>query len=481
MRVLATTSPPTETDVDTIAVGLFDGEPIAHDIDGELQALVDRGEARSAPRKVAVAHAGGRRYLLVGLGPRARFDAQGALAAAAAALQRAGELGTRALCWELPHDVADTIAGALVQGTVLADYRFERYRAPTSDEARLERLLVSAHHDVGGAVELATVVAEATNAARDLQNAPGNELTPTALAARAAALAAELDGLSASAEGREAIIARGMGAFAAVTRGSAEEPRLITVRYEGAARGPLIAFVGKAVTFDSGGLSIKPAARMFDMKFDMSGGAAVLEALGAIARLRLPVRVLGVIGATENLPGGHAIKPGDIVRSLSGTTIEINNTDAEGRLVLADCITYALEQGAERIIDLATLTGSIVVALGSTHAGLMANDDAWADEVLAAAGASGERLWRLPLHPEYAEAVKGIYADLTNAPESRDAGSITAAEFLHRFVGDTPWAHLDIAGTAYDAKAPYAAKGGTGFGVRLLVELARRVAASSAA
>jgi leucyl aminopeptidase len=219
---------------------------------------------------------------------------------------------------------------------------------------------------------------------------------------------------------------------------------------------------------------------MSEMKFDMSGGAAVLEAVGAIARLGLPIRLVAVIGATENLPSGRSVKPGDIVRAMNGTTIEVNNTDAEGRLVLSDCLAHAIACGAERVIDLATLTGAIIVSLGSTHAGLVSNDDEWAAAVAAAGTATGEIVWRLPLHEEYAELIKGKYADIDNAPEVRKAGSITAAEFLKRFVGDTPWAHLDIAGTAWDLGRPYAEKAGSGFGVRLLVELARAHAVARA-
>jgi leucyl aminopeptidase len=212
---------------------------------------------------------------------------------------------------------------------------------------------------------------------------------------------------------------------------------------------------------------------MSEMKFDMSGAAAVLEATGAIARLGLPVRLVTVIGATENLPSGHALKPGDIVRAKTGTSIEIINTDAEGRLVLADCLAHAIEQGAERLVDLATLTGAIVTTFGSTYAGLVGTDDEWCAQVEAAGKRSGELAWRLPLHREYAELIKGSYADIANAVEARKAGSITAAEFLKRFTGDVPWAHLDIAGVAYENGRPYAPKGGSGFGVRLLIELAR--------
>jgi leucyl aminopeptidase len=278
--------------------------------------------------------------------------------------------------------------------------------------------------------------------------------------------------------GRAEIEAAGMGSFAGVARGSDEEPQLITIRYEGEeARGPRLGFVGKGVTFDSGGISIKPGRGMHEMKFDMSGAAAVLEATGAIARLELPVRLVTVIGATENLPSGRALKPGDILRAKTGTTIEVINTDAEGRLVLADCLAHAIDNGAERLVDLATLTGAITVTFGRTYSGLFANDDDWAEQVRAAGDRAGELLWRLPLHAEYAKAIEGRYADIANAVENRQAGSIVAAEFLKRFAGDVPWAHIDIAGTADDNGKPYTPKGGSGYGVRLLVELAQAVAA----
>jgi leucyl aminopeptidase len=240
----------------------------------------------------------------------------------------------------------------------------------------------------------------------------------------------------------------------------------------------VLGLVGKAVTFDSGGISIKPALGMSNMKYDMSGGAAVLEATGAIARLGLPVSVVAVIGATENLPSGRSVKPGDIVRSRSGVTIEILNTDAEGRLVLCDCLTHAREQGADRLVDVATLTGAIQTTFGSGYAGLFGTDDAWVEHVRAAGDRAGELLWRLPLHETYADAIKGRYADIANAVEDRKAGSIVAAEFLRRFVGDTPWAHLDIAGVGWDRGRPYAPKGGSGYATRTLIEVARGLAAA---
>jgi leucyl aminopeptidase len=476
MRAEATTEAPADTGADTIAIGLFDGEAIAHDVDdGVLQALVDSGEAKPGLRKLAVTHAGGRRYILAGLGKRDAFDAERARVAAASVVGRARELGTRKLCWELPHHVDDAVAGGFVEGTLLTAYAYRAYKTKKNDddEGGLEQLALSAHHDVSESVRRAQLVAEAANAARNLQNAPANDMTPTRLAQRARELAREIEHLSAETQGRDGIEAAGMGAFAGVARGSHQEPQLIALRYDPPeATGPVLGLVGKAVTFDSGGISLKPGAKMSEMKFDMSGGAAVLEATGAIARLGLPVRVVAVIGATENLPSGHALKPGDILRAKTGTTIEIINTDAEGRLVLADCLAHAVELGAERLVDVATLTGAIVTALGSTHAGLIGDDDEWCDAVREAGLRAGELVWRLPLHEEYAKAIEGRYADIANAVENRKAGSITAAEFLRRFTGDVPWAHLDIAGVAWDNGKPYVPKGGSGFGVRLLVELA---------
>jgi len=479
MNVSATTSAPVETAADTIVVGVFEGKNVAHDIDaGALQALLESGEGKRAFKHLAMTHAAGKRWLLVGLGKRDDFDAERARVLAALAANRAAEFGAKSLCWEVPHHVGDDVVGALVEGTALETYRFDHYKTPAEDEEDrppppLGELILSAHNEIDAPVTRAAVIAEAVNAARTLQNTPSNDMTPTRLGQRAAELAAGLDGLEAKIESRLEIIGRGMGAFAAVAKGTDEEPALITLRYDGPdATGPVLGFVGKAVTFDTGGISLKPGAAMSEMKFDMSGGAAVLEAIGAIARLRLPVHLIGVIGATENMPSGHASKPGDIVRAMNGTTIEINNTDAEGRLVLADCLTHAVALGAERVVDLATLTGAIIVGLGSTFAGLMSNDDDWAATVEAAATATGELAWRMPLHPEFAELIKGRYADLDNAPEVRKAGSITAAEFLKRFVGETPWVHLDIAGTAWNLGRTYAEKGGSGFGVRLLVELA---------
>jgi leucyl aminopeptidase len=477
VKVEATTESPLETGADTIVVGLIDGERIAHDVAGDaLGALLESGEARTAFRRLAVTHAEGRRFILVGLGARDELDAERARIAAAVAHGRARELSARELCWEAPHHVEDAVVQGLVEGTVLHAYRFDRYQRPAGDEddedasSGPDRLIVSSHHDVADAVRAGSVLATAQNRARDLGNTPANDLTPAALAAYASGLAEAIDGLTVEVLDEDQIRAAGMGAFAAVAQGSAQGARLICIEYEGAGSGsPRTALVGKAVTFDTGGISLKPAAKMHEMKFDMCGGAAVIEAIAALAELRAPVRVLAVVGATENMPSGGAVKPGDIVTALDGTTIEVNNTDAEGRLVLADCLCYARRQGCDRIVDVATLTGGIVVALGSVYAGLMGNDDAWAREVERCGERTGELLWRLPLHREYAKLVKGRYAQLTNLTEVREASPITAAELLHHFAGDVPWAHLDIAGTAWDLRREYLGKGGSGFGVRTLV------------
>ena len=472
MLVEATTESPLASGADTIAVGVFDGEGVPHDLPGApLQALLDSGEARPEFKRLAVAHAEDRRIILVGLGKRTAFEPERARVAAAVAHGRARELATQTLCWELPHDVGDAVVAALVEGTLLKAYRFERYLS-RPDERSIERVLISAHHDVSAAVGRAALVTAAQNRARDLGNTPANDLPPTALADYARELAGR-HGLEAEILDERAIKQLGMGAFAAVARGSEQDAQLIRLDYDGGDGAGHLALIGKAVTFDSGGLSLKPAGAMEEMKFDMCGGAAVIEAIGAMAELRLPVKVTGIVGATENLPSGTAIKPGDIVRALDGTTVEINNTDAEGRLVLADCIGYARRLGCDRIVDLATLTGGVVIALGSVYAGLMSNDDDWAGRVAAAGAETGERVWRMPLDPEYARMIEGRYADIVNSTEARKATAITAAEFLHRFAGDTPWAHLDIAGTAYDGRRAYAPKGGAGWGVRLLVELAR--------
>jgi len=487
MQISAIAQTARSTDADTVAVGVFDGQTHPPQTPAELGELLSSGEARRSFKSIALTHADGKRWLVVGLGARADLTPERARVAAAVVLARARELSTRSLCWEAPADGDPAIAGALVEGTLLSDYRFDLHKSDPEDRdedvppKHLETLLIAGADGLEQVVAEAALVGEAVNRARDLQNRPGNDLTPTALGEYASTLSAQIPGLSVEVEGREGIIARNMGAFASVAQGSDQEPALITMRYDGrggdTSPAPTLGFVGKAVTFDSGGISLKPGAKMSEMKFDMSGGAAVIEAVAAIARLQLPLNLIAVVGATENLPSGHAVKPGDIITAANGKTIEVNNTDAEGRLVLADCLCHAVELGAERIVDLATLTGAVIVALGSTYAGLMSNDDELAAAVTSAGERSGEIVWRLPLHEEYGELVKGTYGDLDNAPEGRKAGTIVAATFLSSFVAEVPWAHLDIAGSAWELGRPYVGNGASGYAVRLLVELARSFAA----
>jgi len=481
LDVSATTTAPVDTAADTVALGVFAGKRIPHDLEGApLQALLDAGEARATFKHLALTHAAGKRWILVGLGERDDFTPERARVAAAVVHGRARELGAATLCWELPHRLDDAEVAAFVEGTLLAVRRFDRYKAADSTEAEersggLAALIASDHADRSAVVARAAVITGAQNRARDLQDRAPNDLTPTALGERAREL--EALGVSVEIEGRVKIQSRRMGAFAAVFQGSAEEPALITLRWRGTdARGPTLGFVGKGVTHDTGGYALKQKATIAAMKFDMSGAAAVVEAVAAIAELGLGVDLVAVIGATDNSIDAAAVHPGDVVRAANGLTIEVNNPDAEGRLVLADCLTYARELGAERLVDLATLTGGAITALGTVHCALFANDEDWAGVLQAASAASGELVWRMPLHPDYAEQLKGRYADLDNSPGGGKAQPVLAAEFLHRFAGDTPWAHIDLT-AANDLDKPYAQHGGAGWGVRLLVELAQAHAA----
>jgi leucyl aminopeptidase len=427
------------------------------------------------------------RLLIVGLGGLEELEDERFRVVAALAAKEARRYKARSIAWWLPitaeapgsaQHVADVVAG-----TILASYRFERFKSPEGEERppQLESLTIAIagelSEELERAAEVSRVASEAANRARELQQLPSNVVTPTHLAERAEALASEHESLSSEVLGREQISERGMGGLEAVSKGTAEEPKLIVLRHRGGNdEGETLGLVGKGVTFDTGGISIKPSQSMEEMKMDMSGAAAVLEAMGAIAELELPLNVLAVIPSTENMPSGTAIKPGDIITQLNGKTVEVNNTDAEGRLILADALSYSVELGADRIVDLATLTGAVLIALGSTYAALISNDDGWAAEVESAAGRTGELAWRLPLHPEYKELTKGHDADLTNAAAKRKAGTIYAGSFLEEFVDGTPWAHLDIAGTAWDVGREYVGKGPTGFGVRLLVDLANELA-----
>jgi leucyl aminopeptidase len=466
-----------EVDADLLVVGLHEGD----DLPGELAGAPGAADAKAAFKKLALLHPERPRHaLVVGLGKRDEMDAERARVAAALAAREAGRLEATSLAWLLPDsgDGTATAAG-LVTGTILAAYRFDRFRSRDPDDPpppSPQSLTLLAPEGVAAAAEAARVCAEAQNRARDLQSLPSNVATPSYLAERAEQIAAASDAVSVEVLGREEIAAKKMGGLVAVSRGTAEEPKLIVLRYAGAGSGPTLGLVGKGVTFDTGGISLKSAGSMHEMKMDMSGAAAVLEAVAAIAELGLAVDLVAVVPSTENMPSGTAVKPGDIITQHNGKTVEVNNTDAEGRLILADALSYAVELGAERIVDLATLTGAVVIALGSTYAALISNDEELAGELEAAGKESGELVWRLPLHAEYKELTKGTVADLTNASAKRKAGTIYAGSFLEEFVDGTPWAHVDIAGTAWDVGREYTGKDASGYGVRLLVDLARRLA-----
>jgi leucyl aminopeptidase len=455
------------------AVGLFEGG----ELPGEIAAAPGAEEARSGFKKLSLLRPEGfPPVLVVGLGERDEFGLEELRVVGAVAAKEAGRLGVGSIAWAPPDPDNADAAEALVTGTILASYRFDRFKSGDGEDSpRLESLTLLGSAELEEGAISGRVGAEAQNRARDLQSTPANVATPTFLAERAEEIAAEFDSLSAEVLGRPGIEAKKMGGLLAVSQGGPQEPKMIVLRYSGGGSGPTLGLVGKGVTFDTGGISLKPGAGMPDMKMDMSGAAAVLEAVAAIAELELPLDLVAVVPSTENMPSGTAVKPGDIITQYNGTTVEVNNTDAEGRLILADALTYAIELGAERLVDLATLTGAVVIALGSTYAAVIANDDDLAEEVTEAGADSGELAWRLPLHPEYRQLMKGKFADLSNLAAKRKAGTITAGAFLEEFVGETPWAHVDIAGTAWDVGREYVGNGASGFGVRLLVELARHL------
>jgi leucyl aminopeptidase len=449
---------------------------------------------------------GTRVVVAVGLGPAAKADAE-SLRTAAAALVRAAGRGRAGWAAFVPGAPPagldpDRAAQAVVEGAVLASYRYTTFKSlagangtrpsggsrarpgPASprpgaraDARTLARLTVVGPHpaEMEPGIERGAAVAGAVALARDLINEPAGSLTPSRFAAIAQALASDT-GLTVQVYDAAAIEAERLGGLAGVARGSDEEARLVRLEYRPKRRpnAPTVALVGKGITFDSGGLSLKTADGMMTMKTDMSGAAAVLATMSVLGQVGAPVRVIGYMPLTENMPGGRAIKPGDVLRARNGKTIEVLNTDAEGRLVLADGLSLAVEDGPAAIVDLATLTGAVVTALGRRIAGVMGNDDALYDQLEAAGARAGERLWRLPLPPDYRKDIDSEVADMKNIGGGGSAGSIVAGIFLQEFVGDVPWAHLDIAGTARaDGDDGYVTRGATGFGVRTLVELLR--------
>jgi leucyl aminopeptidase len=496
MDVEVQAASPAEVEADVVAVPLAGGnglDGVAAQLDSALDGLLGRlaadGELRDEVGRAGLVHVDGKltapRVAVAGVGPRDRVDADAVRTAAAAVARAAGEFAER-IAWaidpSLPLPPAEQ-ARAVVDGTVLGSYEPARWKREEPPSKLSSLVLCGEAEGLANAAERAATVAAWTNRARDLVNSPPNEATPERLADRAQEIASSTEHLTAKALGRDEIREQGMGALAAVAQGSDNPPRLVVMRYdppEPAHADQVLGLVGKAITFDTGGISLKPSLHMEDMKGDMAGGAAVLEATGAIAELGLPLRVLTVAAASENMPSGHAYRPGDIITAANGKTIEVTNTDAEGRLVLADALWYARGQGATHILDLATLTGAMEVALGDLYAGVFGNDDGWRDRVVEAGQASGDHAWPFPMHPRYRRYVDSVYADMKNSSDLRQAGAVLAAAFLEEFAGDGPWAHADIAGPAFleRSRGDYMSqRGGTGYGVRLIVELASRLAA----
>jgi leucyl aminopeptidase len=481
MDIEVTAAEPGDLEVDVLGVPVTD-PPDASRFDERIRPrLQGISELSGETGSTVVVHLNGElpaaRVAAVGVGPSPDADS---IRTAAAAVARAASRIGGTVGWAIDPGLgvpADVQARAAVEGIAYGAYRPGRWKSKESAR-EITRVVISGD-GVDEAARRAGRVAQWIDRARDLANAPPNELAPEDLAEQAESFG--LDGLVVESLGPAEIQRLGMGAFAAVAQGSAREPRLIVMRWEpdGATADVTLGLVGKAITFDTGGISIKPAASMEAMKGDMSGGAAVIAGTGAIAALALPVKVVAVVAAAENMPGGGAFRPGDIVRAANGRTIEIVNTDAEGRLVLADALWYAREQGATHVVDLATLTGAMKLALGDLYAGMFANDDEWADRLLRAAEASGDHLWRLPLHPRYRRYVDSAFADLKNSSPLRQGSPALAAEFLREFAGDGPWAHVDMAGPAFleRSRGDYLTQpGGTGYGVRLIVELAESLA-----
>ena len=454
---------------------------------GTIRKLIQLGEVRGKWGEQTLVHALGKlpvdRVLVMGLGKPEDFTLDRARIVSAEALKHLRKIGARRV-GTIVHGAgagglnAAQAAQALSEGALLGLYRFTRYKRNNDNGNKEIETLTVVERDrpklraVTEAVRRGRIVAEATNAARDLVNEPGNTLTPTELGRRARE-AARRSRIRCQMLGPQQLGRLGARALLGVARGSQEPPRLIVLEYRGGRRGgPHLGLIGKGITFDSGGISIKPAENMEAMKGDMAGAAAVIAATSAIALLSLPIHVTAVVPATENLPSGSALKPGDVLRAMSGKTIEVVNTDAEGRLVLADALHYARNRKVSHLVDVATLTGACVVALGTLNSGAFTNSQALLDKVLAAGRAAGERIWPLPMDPEYDDLIKSDIAEIKNTG-GRKGGAITGAKFLQHFVGDTPWVHLDIAGTSEaDKEKGYQPKGATGVMVRTLVNLA---------
>jgi len=452
-------------------------------LSGMIAKMVKEGEIDGKLGKITLIHNTGRlkakRLAVVGLGKREKLDLDAVRCAAAAVVNKAREIKARSIA-TVVHGAGkggldiELASKALVEGSVLGVYRFAGYakeKEPALFQADRLILIESDRRkikSIRAGAELGRIIAEAENRARDLVNAPSNKMTPTGFAKLSGHIAKISKLKFTSLDPKK----EGMGALCSVAKGSDEPPRLVAIEYRGNPKSKeKIALVGKGITFDSGGISLKPSKNMEEMKTDMAGAAAVLGIMSLLSDIKPKKNVIGVIPLTENMPSGHATKPGDVATSLSGYTIEVINTDAEGRLILADAITYAKKRGATKIIDIATLTGGCIIALGDTASGIIGNDDEMIGQLIKIGNECGQKMWQLPLYDEYKEMMKSKIADLKNSSETGKASPSTGAAFLSKFVGDTPWAHLDIAGTACLTKSSkYLVEGATGVPVRAIIE-----------
>ncbi len=446
-----------------------------------LAEMKESGELKGKPFERTLVHrpAGlaAQKLLVVGAGKKEKFKPFQLGRLAGAAVRYLRTRGVREMAWLAGDETGAAEIATVVEGAVLADYDSDSYRTERNGEFGVDSFVIAGENlapsdELNAALEHGRAIGEAANYTRRLVNEPANRMTPSILAQQAREMA-ERAGLEFQELAEEEIRSLKMGAFLAVAQGSDQPPRLLVLRYSppDAPDSPVIGLVGKGITFDSGGISLKPSLNMHEMKTDMAGGAAMLGVMQAIAQIKPKVRVIAVIPSTENMPSGKACRPGDVVTSMSGKTIEILNTDAEGRLALADSLTYARQLGCNVLIDAATLTGAVVVALGNITTGVFGRHQEWVDRLVASGSETGERMWQLPVDDEYRDLFKSSIADLANTG-GRPGGSITAAMFVGEFAEATPWVHLDIAGTAWsNDEKPYLAKGPTGVPVRTLVHL----------
>ena len=455
---------------------------------GLLRKLAQGGELTGKTLEMTLVHAPeglqAERLLLVGAGKREQYGSAQLRKLAGAALRYLKGRSVKQFAFVVREGEATAeSAQAVTEGLIFADFESDKYKSEKKNGKEVDAVLLSGWDGGSRAageagLQRGRIIGDAQNFTRDLVNEPSNKLTPRILAERAEAMAREA-GLAVEILDEKKIAELKMGALLSVAQGSVEPPRMMVVTYTPANAkpgAPVIGLVGKAVTFDTGGISIKPAEGMEKMKYDMAGGATMLGVMRALAALKPSVKVICVVPSTENMPGGKAQKPGDIQVAMSGKTIEVLNTDAEGRLILADGVTYAKQLGATHLIDAATLTGAIVVALANINVGVFGSDQAFTDKLLASAKACGEKMWQMPVDDEYREFIKGTMADIQNIGSGKGGGAITGAMFIKEFAGDSPWIHLDIAGTAWldDAK-PWAAKGASAVAVRTLVDLVTKL------